>query len=261
MGKTTIAWTTALACAQQGLRVKVASWRPYEEGDSSGAISHQNISPIHLTTLSAFREYTLKVVRFEKIYDTIFDNPVLRTFILATPGLSETVIAGKIWDVWNNNEADLLIVDLPSSGHAKSFFQSPLGVLKVFRMGVVHRNTEKICEMFADPQTRLDLVAIPEELPITEAAELRRDLADTHPFSFGFLHVNRVTPHFNITNPSSEPQLVQETIQRYHQRQESEQKSIEDGQKLGMDLLRWERLATSQQSETIHALAAKIGGE
>lgn len=127
VGKSSLAWSTAVACSRKGLKVGVAAWKSVQTFPPP-----PNIDLIELETLAAFREYVVKVVRFEKVYDVVFDNPVLSTFVAAAPGLSDTVIGGKLWDLWDNKTYDLLVVDLPASGHAYQFFQSPLGVKKYF---------------------------------------------------------------------------------------------------------------------------------
>src|SRR6185295_6148648 len=133
---------------------------------------------------SAFREYALHVLKFDRIYQAIFENHVLKTFIQAAPGLSETVIAGKVWDLFEHGKQDLLIVDLPASGHAFSFFQSPLGIQKVFSTGFVHKEAIKISQMFENPNVRIDLVTLPEEMPIVESLQFHEKLSRLYPFHF-----------------------------------------------------------------------------
>jgi hypothetical protein len=205
VGKSTVAWATALACARRGRRVAVVSWNPLEahaapeEGDRAG------VKSIHLETLAAFREYAIQILKFETIYHVVFDNHVLKTFIKAAPGLAETVISGKIWDLYDKREQDLLIVDLPASGHAVSFFQSPLGIQKIFAVGFVHKEAGKIAHMFEAEDTRIDLVVLPEELPLVEGRELKEKLEGLFPFHFGRLHVNACTPSL----PSPSPQVAE----------------------------------------------------
>ena len=122
VGKTAIAMATALLCKRHGKRVVFASWSPFDSSNQSLPEENHEIETVHLETLSAFREYALHILKFNKLYDIIFDNPVLKTFVKAAPGLSETVIAGKVWDLYDNGNQDILIIDLPSSGHAFSFF-------------------------------------------------------------------------------------------------------------------------------------------
>jgi len=45
---------------------------------------------------------------------------------------------------------------------------------------------------------RLDLVALPEELPLVECLQLKQKLEAILPFHFGYLHINQLTPDFAI---------------------------------------------------------------
>src|SRR5690606_34172720 len=106
--------------------------------------------------------------------------------------------------------------DLPSSGHTVSFFQSPLGVKEIFKVGFVHTETEKILGMFRSPDVRLDLVAIPEELPVVECRELKERLAALHDFQFGYLHVNQSAPKLPVPESYSEfPDDVRDALHRF----------------------------------------------
>jgi anion-transporting ArsA/GET3 family ATPase len=194
VGKSTLAAATALLARRQGKRVAVVGWDPLGTVDSPPPLAELGLDWIGLETLSAFREYALQILRSEKLYDTFLDNKVLRTFVMAAPGLADAVVAGKIWDLFHRGTYDLLVVDLPSSGHAKSFFKSPLGLKKIFKTGFIARDADRVCALFSSPQTRLDLIALPEELPLSECAELKRALEPLHAFSFGYLHVNQCLP-------------------------------------------------------------------
>lgn len=259
VGKTSLAWATAVAARKHGLRPAVCAWSPYGEVTAALPVDEPGIDWVPLTTVGCFREYALNIVKFEKIYDVVFDNPILKTFLLAAPGLSETVIAGKIWDLWDHGSADLILVDLPSSGHAASFFRSPLGVQKVFSFGVVHRNTTRILEMFQHESTRLDLVTLPEDLPMTEAWELKAELASLHRFSWGFLHVNRCTPE--IEPPKDRSALsrgVRECLAFQEGRLAEEREALARVRRFELRSTRLDRLASEARKETIYRLAEAL---
>jgi anion-transporting ArsA/GET3 family ATPase len=257
VGKSSVAWATAKLCAKNGKRVTVASWSPFTSQSESALEKIYSIQSIQLDTLSAFREYALKILKFDKIYDAVFDNHVLKTFIRAAPGLSETVIAGKIWDLYTHGEQDILIVDLPASGHAFSFFQSPLGIQKVFSKGFVHREAEKVCEMFQANDCRIDLVTLPEEMPIVESIQFHEKLMNLYPFHFGFLHVNQCTPDFPIPEHSffqNLPREVQECEERHISRKAQETEALEAAEKLPLKQLHIPRFT----SETVIATQEKL---
>lgn len=259
-GKTTLAWATAIACRRRGRQVAVAGWNKTDDATSLAAVDPA-VRWVPLDTLSAFHEYALTLIKFEKVYETIFDNQILKTFILAAPGLSDTVIGGKIWDLWDKKEQDLILVDLPSSGHAVSFFQSPLGVKKVFLVGLVHRNTDRICEMFRHYRTRVDLVSLPEELPMTEARELRDKLRALHPLHFGFLHLNRTLPDFKSPDPAVDEKLASDIraccdSHRLGRQQEAE--ALEAASALELPINKIPRLPLENRAKIIYELAEEL---
>ena len=229
VGKSTLAWATALACRRKNLRVTIVSWNPLEPFANPLAVEEAGIRWIPLETLAAFKEYALQVFRFETVYHLVFDNHVLKTFIRAAPGVGETVIAGKIWDLYQKHEQDLLIVDLPASGHAITFFQSPLGVQKLFAIGFVHKEAAKIVEMFRSQDSRIDLVALPEELPLAEGLQLKEKLETLHTFHFGYLHMNQCTPNLPIPSPAVLARFgdtVRDCAERHLKRREIEAEAL-----------------------------------
>lgn len=259
VGKSSLAWATAEAAKKRGLKVAVCGWNPFGDSAPPVPIDDPLIEWVPLTTMDCFREYALHIVKFETLYDAVFDNPVLKTFLLAAPGLSETVIAGKIWDLWDHGDVDLILVDLPASGHAASFFRSPIGVEKVFSFGIVHKNTQKILDMFRAPSVRLDLVTLPEELPLTEAMELKEQLASLHPFNWGYLHLNRCTP--NLASPADTAGLEAETkaaIDFHEKRLSEEQEALSRVPRLQMRTTKLERLASEERAETVLRLAEAL---
>lgn len=256
VGKSTLAWATARACAARGKRVAVTSWNPLEKTPHAAPIVDHNVRWIPLDVSQCFREYASRILKFQTIYNVIFENHVLQTFIRATPGIAETVVAGKVWDLWFQKEQDLLIVDLPSSGHAVSFFQSPLGVHKIFAVGFVHKESEKIMELFQAETTRLDLVALPEELPIVEASELKRKLEGTFPLRFGYCLVNQCTPAFPLTGEI--PEAARDTVERHRARLASEAENLKAAEAMRLPLVKVPRFPTARSEETLRGVMAHL---
>jgi anion-transporting ArsA/GET3 family ATPase len=260
VGKSSLAFSTAVAAARSGRHVRVITWNPFDTVAKPLRLESLGVEWLQLDPLSCFKEYVLLKVKFERVYNMVFDHPVLHAFIRAAPGLSESVLAGKIWNLYDNHPSDLLIVDLPSSGHALSFFQSPIGVHKMFRVGFVHEETRNICEMFLSPETRLDLVALPEEMPIVEAHELKKKLSTIGEFSWGYLHLNQCLPDLPL--PSSSTGVSEEVAQvlsRHEKRQAIERDAFEEAKSLELPSLKIPKLPTESLVATIHEMADILG--
>jgi hypothetical protein len=256
VGKSTLAWSTALAAHRKGMKTAVVGWNPLGKEQPLPVVRENGLEWIGLETLSAFREYALQIIRFEKLYDSVLDNKVLRTFVQAAPGLADVVIAGKILDLHRKNLYDLILVDLPSSGHARSFFKSPLGLQKIFKVGFVARDLTAICQLFQEPTTRLDLVALPEELPLVECAELKTALSALHPFSFGYLHLNQCLPIWANTERQTDlPPSVESVLENFREQAKEESLLLPLAQKVGLPILPIPRVAALNWENNVDEVA------
>ena len=184
MGKSALASATALLCQRKNKKVFLVSWNPFDVRARILPFETLGIHHLVLDGPQCFKEYAMGIFKFEKVVETLVQNKVVTTFIQAAPGLSEAVIAGKIWDLTQKNPDAIVLVDLPATGHAFSFFSSPIGLRKLFKMGLVHREIERICEMFFSSQSLVQLVTLPEELPLTETLEFQKKLSAIGTFQF-----------------------------------------------------------------------------
>ncbi len=260
VGKTAIAWGTALALSRQKRKVRFVSWNPFETSLEPLALKSFGIHWEQLDAAICFKEYALKTLKFEKILDVIFENKVLKAFIEVAPGLSETVIAGKVWDLFDRGQQDVLIVDLPATGHALSFFKSPMGIEKMFATGFVHRQAGNICDMFMDPYTRLDLVTLPEEMPLVESEQFIDQLLKLGKFPLGFLWINQCTPKFFLPTHMQKklPPNIKECLEDHRLRLEREQISIEKAKDLPLMMKQIPRFTTEVLKETIELIADSL---
>lgn len=264
VGKSTLAWSTALLCRRLNKRVAVISWNPFDAAAKPYLQQDLGIDYYPLDTLTCFREYALKTLRFEKIYETVFENHVLKTFIRAAPGLSETVIAGKILDLREKKQHDLLVVDLPASGHAVSFFQSPHGIRRLFPVGFVHKEASQVCEMFIAPQTRVDIVCMPEELPLVEGRELKEKLGNLFPLHFGYLHLNQTSPDLTVPNDSIRdalPASIRDSLDLFVQTKRNEEELIPLIDAIDLPTKKIPRFPCNSAKETVERVADTLKGE
>lgn len=263
VGKSTLAWATALACKRRGKRTAVVGWKPLGKEVPVEDRGDFGIPWIGLDTLTASREYALQIIRFEKLYDTVLDNKVLRTFVLAAPGLADAVMAGKIWDLYQKDEYDTIVVDMPSSGHAKSFFKSPLGLQKIFKVGFIARDAERVLKLFRAPDVRLDLVALPEELPLVECRELKQSLEALHPFSWGYLHLNQCLPDW-VCTPGADrlpvDDAVKTALEDLNARWTDQHDTLALAE-MGLPRLQIPRFATEAWKQSVEDVAKHLEGE
>jgi len=122
----------------------------------------------------------------DRVVDLVVGNSAISAFIQACPGLEPAVLLGKLEyeskagrapgtrEAWTH-----IVVDAPATGHALMLFRSTFALLNVFSAGVVFKQAGEIRSFVTDPDRFVvNLVSVPEELPVAESVELKAGLAD-----------------------------------------------------------------------------------
>jgi anion-transporting ArsA/GET3 family ATPase len=149
----------------------------------------------------ALTEYLRLQLRIPGMVSRVLHNRAFLQLLDAAPGWRELVTLGKVWHLREQRDAqgreafDLLLVDAPATGHGLTFLDVPRVVVSAVRAGPLRRHASWVEAMVKDQRETLLLpVALAEELPARETAELvervRKDLG----VSVDRVVVNAVTP-------------------------------------------------------------------
>lgn len=205
VGKTSVSAALGRLAAAQGRRVLIveADAQRSALGPLFGAdVSYEpvevaeNLSICNVTWYEAMHEWIERVVPSARIVDLILANPLVRLFLDATPGNREVVTLSKL--VWLREDYDLIIVDLPASGHATALMRSPGRTLSLFRVGPLYQRSTESLSMLRRPDTHLVLVALPEEMVVNETVETYTTLKR---------HVPELNVPLVVLNRASRPSL------------------------------------------------------
>lgn len=110
-----------------------------------------------------------------RVADLILRNKVAQIFFESAPSVMEAVIFDQISTHCANRTPgwDLILVDLPASGHAVTFLNVPRSMVEMVRVGELAAHMERVARLAADPnQSELILVSLPEEMSVNETLEL-----------------------------------------------------------------------------------------
>jgi anion-transporting ArsA/GET3 family ATPase len=111
----------------------------------------------------------------------------------AIPGIRDVLVLGKIKQLVNEAEADLIVLDAPATGHAVTLLTSAAGMTDVARAGPVRRQAEEVVAMLSNPAScQVTMVTLAEELPVTEAIEAAFLIEDRAGVALGPVIANRV---------------------------------------------------------------------
>jgi len=205
VGKSTVSAALALLAARRGKRVLVAEVNAQERvapllgAPPAGPVARSaapGISTVNVDPQHALEEYGLMVLRYRALYQAVFENRVVKFFLRVIPALPETLMLGKILyearvEQGGRPRWDLVIVDAPATGHAVQLFRVPQALLDTVPGGPMRRDAEWMHALLTDPErTALSLVALPEEMPVSETIDLDQQVRELLHIPRGPLFLN-----------------------------------------------------------------------
>jgi len=195
VGKTTVAAGLGLAAAARGRRtivceVGAARHVPALFDRPPGADGEEVRLGEHLWTVSvdpdrALREWLARQLGSRPFVELLSRSNAFGYFVAAAPGARELVTISKLWELgqadrWRRDARsyDLVVVDLPSSGHGVGLLRTARTFRDVARVGPVASQAGAVAQAIEDPaRSGVVAVALPGELPVSETLELEGRVA------------------------------------------------------------------------------------
>ena len=195
VGKSTVAIALGIRAALEGKRAIVVEvsatenasriFRQADVGFKEVEMAN-DLWAISIDPEDSMREYVLLQLKVKAMRDLLFRSRMFTYLAAATPGLNELVTIGTIWElaqidrkVKHGRKYDLVIVDLPATGHGISYLQSPRTFANIARVGPIHSQALQLQEMINDHEhSGTVIVSLPEEMPVNETKNLEDQLND-----------------------------------------------------------------------------------
>ena len=128
---------------------------------------------------SAIRDYFEEVLPHKRLVQIATGNKVLTRLWKAAPSFNEMVLLHSISHLVEGTHKrcsetfDLVIVDMPASGHAITMLGVPQGITRIAKFGTIATLAVKLKAMLDNRQnTAIAVVTLPEELPVNESIQL-----------------------------------------------------------------------------------------
>jgi anion-transporting ArsA/GET3 family ATPase len=234
VGKTTVAAALALKSAADGKRTLVCEVNTKERispllghGVVGSEITHiePNLWAVDVQPSQALKEYALMTLKFERLYNAVFENNLVHYFLRFIPSISELVMLGKILFHVREKRADgqfrfeRIVVDAPATGHAISFLSVPQVIIDTVPPGAMAADATWMRDLLVSKETTASvLVALPEELPINEALELHKRLESQVRLHTALMILNQtVDARFDPDFIASTPQSLRFLATHHHQ--------------------------------------------
>jgi anion-transporting ArsA/GET3 family ATPase len=177
-GKTTFAASIARIMAAKGRRTllcEVDAQRPALGavfGTEAGFEPVEVESNLHLANLlwpDVLVAYLTRMVGAARLVKAILANDRIKRFLDFIPGSRELVEVSAI--VAFMERYDVVVVDMPASGHAYSMLDITRSALGLFRAGPVRRRVMELRAALEDEYSRIVFVSLPEEMVVNETLE------------------------------------------------------------------------------------------
>jgi anion-transporting ArsA/GET3 family ATPase len=192
VGRSTVAAAIAAASARRGRKTllfeasaadRFGAYFGTQPVGTAIAPLAPNLWGINTNPAAALHEYGLMILKFETVYEMVFENKLTKAFLRAIPGLDDYSVIGKAWyhtteekrgqPVW-----DTVVFDMPASGHSMSMLRIPWVIVDTVPEGPLTRDARQLQDLIRDKaRTALVLVSLAEEMPANEARELQDKLS------------------------------------------------------------------------------------
>ncbi len=195
VGKSTVAIALGIAAARRGQRTLVAELGGQERAatafDRAGLVGpgeevelDAGLFAISIDPQRAMEEYLRR--RTGALGDLLSASRAFGAFAQATPGMSELLSIGKLWELTelarrtpDAEPYDLVILDAPATGHAVGLLRTPRTFAEIARVGPIANQGRAIDASFSDPDViGVVAVALAEEMPVNETIELSAALRE-----------------------------------------------------------------------------------
>jgi anion-transporting ArsA/GET3 family ATPase len=230
VGKSTVAAALGMVATRRGKRTIICEVAQQERMSSvfhtKGVGYHETEIADDLYAFSidpqrALEEYLQLQIKVKPLYDLMFKNRIFTYFAAATPGLRELVTIGKVWElaqldrrVKRGDKYDLVIVDAPATGHGIGILRTPKTFSDIARVGPVKRQADAIANFITNPDlTSVCAVAWPEEMPVNETLDLRRNLQEELGLELDQIFMNGLYPELFS---EEEAGTLRERLERDH---------------------------------------------
>ena len=211
VGKTTLTASLARYAAGQGKRVLCAEMAGDPTAGSALAdalgIDQLDVEPVTVApNLKAVllaphlghTRFLRDVLPMKILADAAMRSAAIRRFLAAAPTFPEMGVLYRLLDLVRtkrrdgSDEHEMIIVDLPATGHALALAQIPASLLRVIPTGPIATAVREGLDLLMDvKRTGAVVVTLPETLPVSEALELCKGIQQ-HDIPLAHVFVNRV---------------------------------------------------------------------
>ena len=201
VGKTLCTAILGMAAASQGVKTAIVELNGqhdlarlfgYQNSQFAPRMLAPHLALIGLTPIECLHDFGRQKLRSKALVKILLENRVFDALVDGVDGLHDLFQLGKINNMVKPDrgtpEFELVIVDAPATGHARTLFSASAGMRDMTRVGIVAEEAGTIADTLANPEMAgTILVTHPEALPTSETLEFIASWEPEHPQVAGLL--------------------------------------------------------------------------
>jgi len=223
VGKSTVSVALAQLGHQHGLSVAHIEL----DGKTVPPGLDPSVTQFSLTPGEALREY-LATHGLARVGQRLENSGILDLVASTAPGIDDLLMLGKIKQLEQSGNHDLIVVDGPAAGQAIGLLRAAATMQSTVSSGPISQQAQDVQDMVGDPaRCRVVLVTTPAHTPVIELLETRQQLLDEVGVALGPIVVNGVDDAPINEIPSDAPTDVMNAWQYRSARQRAHREAIE----------------------------------
>lgn len=150
------------------------------------------VTQFSLTPGEALREY-LATHGLSRVGQRLESTGILDLVASTAPGIDDLLVLGKIKQMEQSKEHDLIVVDGPAAGQAIGLLRAAATMQSTVSSGPISQQAQEVRNMVSDPaRCQVILVTTPAHTPVIELLETRQQLIDDVGVALGPVIVNGI---------------------------------------------------------------------
>jgi len=184
--------TVSVAIAQLAKQRAVSVAHIELDGKPLPAGLDASVTQFSLTPGEALREY-LATHGLARVGQRLESTGILDLVASTAPGIDDLLVLGKIKQMEQSREHDLIVVDGPAAGQAIGLLRAAATMQSTVSSGPISQQAQEVRNMVNDPtRCQVILVTTPAHTPVIELLETRQQLFDEVGVALGPIIVNGV---------------------------------------------------------------------
>lgn len=209
VGKTTLAMALSKYLLTKNKKVLYNS---FDQEPDIKSCKKLNIPYMKMSISESTKKYMAMKLNSTIIASWIMKTPFFSSLFNMLPGIGYMIFLGHVINLLENDPELIIVLDTPSSGHAMTMFESPSNFRKIFNVGIIVNDIDRMTT-FMDSENVLKVIisTLPSLMAVHEGLEMKENL-DQLGIGNSNIIMNNSFKKISFLKPKSLPKFLKQKI-------------------------------------------------